>query len=119
MKERDELRTGATITLLKGPRTIIVNPGYPKDKDYILESLQKHDVSVNAVEGRIGTNTTVDSLGILNLFPNAVFIVSHDMCLGDLYHRHGLSQAKPSLFMSLLMLSPLQAMQVHVLIFQL
>ena len=36
MKEQDKLRTGATITLLIGPATIIVNPGHLKDKEHVL-----------------------------------------------------------------------------------
>lgn len=95
MKEQDKLRTGATITLLKGPATIIVNPGHPKDKDHVLDSLQKHDVSVEAVEG------SIDYIGNLNLFPNAVFIASHDMCLSNICHRHDFGSGQ--LFTSFLM----------------
>lgn len=44
VEEQDKLRTGASITLLKGTMTIMENTEHPKDKDHILESLQKHDV---------------------------------------------------------------------------
>lgn len=101
MKEQDKLRTGATIPLLKGPATIIVNPEYPKDKDHVLDSLQKHDVSVEAVECCICTNGSIDYIRNFNLFSNAVFIASHDMCLSNICHRHDFGSGQ--LFTSFLM----------------
>lgn len=88
MKKQDKLRTKATIPLLKGPATIIVNPGLSKDKDHVLDSLQKHDVSDEAVEGCICLNGSIDYMGNLNILPKAVFIASHDMCLSNICHRH-------------------------------
>lgn len=92
MKEQDKLRTGATIPLLKGPATIIVNPEYPKDKDH---------VSVEAVECCICTNGSIDYIRNFNLFSNAVFIASHDMCLSNICHRHDFGSGQ--LFTSFLM----------------
>jgi predicted SPOUT superfamily RNA methylase MTH1 len=49
-EEDNKVRTGGTVTLLKGPRTIVVNTGHTKDKDAILESLERNGVSVDDVE---------------------------------------------------------------------
>lgn len=95
VEEQNKVRTGGTITLLKGPMTIIVNTGHPKDKDHILEGLQKNDVSVDDVECCICTNCNVDFVGNLNLFPDTVYIASFDMCLGDLHLRHDFESGQP------------------------
>ncbi|XP_062587597.1 metallo-beta-lactamase domain-containing protein 1-like [Saccostrea cucullata] len=93
-RQKMRSRTGGTVTVLKGPMTIVVNTGHPKDKEAILEGLERNGVSVDDVECCICTDCNVDFVGNLNLFPETVYIASVDMCLGDLHHRR-LASGRP------------------------
>lgn len=84
-----------SITLVKGPRNIIVDTGNPWDKDLILEGLKKHGLSLDKIEYAVCTHGHSDHVGNLNLFSNAIHIVSTDVCAGDLYLRHEFKQGIP------------------------
>ncbi|KAL3846788.1 hypothetical protein ACJMK2_017746 [Sinanodonta woodiana] len=84
-----------TITLVKGPHNIIVDTGNPWDRDLILEELKKNDVSPEKISYAICTHGHSDHVGNLNMFTNAVHIVSYDVCVGDNYSLHDFKQGIP------------------------
>lgn len=88
-------RACGTITLLKGPSNVIVDTGNPWDKDLILEGLSKHGCSPEKIQFVVCTHGHSDHVGNLNLFPEAIHIVSHDICVGDQYMLHSFKQGIP------------------------
>lgn len=84
-----------TITLLKGPKNIIVDTGNPWDKDLILQGLEKHDTLPSAVAYVVCTHGHSDHVGNLNLFIHAIHILSHDICHGDEYMSHDFERGIP------------------------
>ncbi|XP_021372107.1 metallo-beta-lactamase domain-containing protein 1-like isoform X1 [Mizuhopecten yessoensis] len=77
-----------TITLLKGPKHIIVDTGNPWDKDLILKGLEKHGTCPDKIEYVVCSHGHSDHVGNLNLFVHATHILSHDVCHGDDYTNH-------------------------------
>lgn len=88
-------RSCGSITLVKGPRNVIVDTGNPWDRDLIIEGLKKHEITPDKIEYVVCTHGHSDHVGNLNLFSNAVHIVSHDVCAGDLYLLHDFKQGIP------------------------
>ncbi|XP_053404173.1 metallo-beta-lactamase domain-containing protein 1-like isoform X1 [Mercenaria mercenaria] len=84
-----------SITLLKGPRNIIVDTGNPWDKELILEGLKRHGLSSDRIQFAVCTHGHSDHVGNLNLFSKAIHIVSHDVCEGDLYSLHDFAKGIP------------------------
>lgn len=84
-----------TCTLVKGPHNIIVDTGNPWDKDTILEGLAKHDVLPSNIGYVVCTHGHSDHVGNLNLFSNAIHIVSYDICVGDQYLMHDFKEGIP------------------------
>lgn len=88
-------RADGTITLIKGPKNIIVDTGGPWDKKTILETLKKNEVNPQDVSFVVCTHGHSDHTGNNNLFINATFIVSYDVCKGDLYTFHDFAHGQP------------------------
>ncbi|CAH1781991.1 unnamed protein product [Owenia fusiformis] len=84
-----------TITLVKGPHNIIVDTGLPQDKSLILQGLARHELTADDVHYVVCTHGHSDHVGNLNLFPNATFIVGHDISKGDEYQLHDFKQGIP------------------------
>lgn len=83
-----EMRADGTITLVRGPKNIIVDTGGPWDRDRIIYALAEEALGVKDIHYVICSHGHSDHTGNNNLFPDAVFIVSFDISRGDLYTFH-------------------------------
>lgn len=73
-------RANGTCTLITGNgKKILVDTGSPRDKGRLLEKLTHHNIAPEDVNFIVCTHGHVDHVGNLNLFPNAVHMVSHDI----------------------------------------
>ncbi|KAK3095532.1 hypothetical protein FSP39_015730 [Pinctada imbricata] len=89
------MRAACTITLVKGPKNIIVDPGSPWEKQLVIDSLKKHGLDCDQINYVVCTHGHSDHIGNLNLFTNAVHIVSYDICFGDQYVSHSFQHGIP------------------------
>lgn len=81
-------RADGTVTLVKGPKNIIVDTGGPWDRQRIIDALAREGLRANVIHYVICTHGHSDHTGNNNLFEDATFIVSYDICKGDLYIFH-------------------------------
>ncbi|XP_060557950.1 metallo-beta-lactamase domain-containing protein 1-like isoform X2 [Ruditapes philippinarum] len=88
-------RSCGSITLLKGPRNVIVDTGNPWDKELILEALRNHNLEPNDIHYVVCTRAHGDKVGNLNLFGRAVGIVAGEVSQHQHYHRHGFTEGIP------------------------
>ena len=58
------------------------------DFQFFLLGLDANGLKCDDVHYVIGTHGHSDHIGNLNLFPEAICLVSHDICKGDLYFNH-------------------------------
>lgn len=73
-------RADGTCTLISGNgKRILVDTGSPRDKERLLEKLKQHGISPQEINYVVCTHGHVDHVGNLNLFDNAVQMVSHDI----------------------------------------
>ena len=73
-------RANGTCTLVTGKdKKILVDTGSPRDKRRLLEKLKEHNIAPEEVSYVVCTHGHVDHVGNLNLFSNAVHMVSHDI----------------------------------------
>ncbi|MBF0318016.1 MAG: MBL fold metallo-hydrolase [Nitrospirae bacterium] len=84
----NRMRADGTITLIRGPRNLIVDTGSPHDREVILECLTREGLGVDDIDYVVCTHGHCDHIGNNNLFQEAVFIVCHDISRGDLYTLH-------------------------------
>lgn len=87
-QEPGYFKADGTITLVKGPKNVVVDTGGPSDREVIISGLELHGLCPSDVHYAICTHGHSDHIGNLNLFPNAMVIVSHDISQGDLYISH-------------------------------
>ncbi|XP_075943212.1 metallo-beta-lactamase domain-containing protein 1 [Anarhichas minor] len=78
-------KANGTITLITGPRTILVDTGGPWDREFLLTTLKKRSLEPGDIDVVVGTHGHSDHIGNLSLFPTAVMIVGHDISEGDSY----------------------------------
>ncbi|KAL5004508.1 hypothetical protein ScPMuIL_017964 [Solemya velum] len=88
-------RACGTVTVVKGLSNIIVDTGSPWDKDLIIQGLNQHGLTPEKIQYVVCTHGHSDHVGNLNLFPNAMHIVSFDICLGDQYIQHDFKRGYP------------------------
>ena len=88
-------RADGTITLITGPRTILVDTGGPWDRDFLLRTLKERGLDPGDVQLVVGTHGHSDHVGNLNLFPAALMIVGYDVSEGDTYRPNQLAQGHP------------------------
>ncbi|XP_061194176.1 metallo-beta-lactamase domain-containing protein 1-like [Saccostrea echinata] len=93
-KDTGQQRASA-ISLIKGPKNIIVDTGNPWDKDFILDGLKKNGLSPEKINYCVCTHGHSDRVGNLSIFSNAVHILSYDVCVGDQYHMHDFKTGIP------------------------
>ncbi|XP_029436490.1 metallo-beta-lactamase domain-containing protein 1 [Rhinatrema bivittatum] len=91
------MRADGTITLIKGPQVIVVDTGSPWDRDLILQRLAEHGLQPTDVTHVVCTHGHSDHVGNLNLFPEATFLVSYDICRRDHYLSHDFGAGVPYL----------------------
>ncbi|KAM8881551.1 metallo-beta-lactamase domain-containing protein 1 [Synchiropus picturatus] len=85
-------RADGTISLITGPKTILVDTGGPWDRDFLLNSLSERGVRPGDMDVVVGTHGHSDHVGNLNLFPSALVIVGNDISEGDTYRPNQLSE---------------------------
>lgn len=81
-------RADGTITLVRSSINVIIDTGIPQDKARLLSLLSSHGLSPENIAVVICTHGHSDHIGNNGLFPNAKFIVSYDISVGDLYTFH-------------------------------
>lgn len=86
------VRADGTITLITGPKNILVDTGGPWDRQLLQRQLEEEGVGVGGVHVVVGTHGHSDHIGNLNLFPHALLIVGFDVCQGDTYLKNELAQ---------------------------
>lgn len=79
------LRADCTISLITGPRTILVDTGGPWDRDFLQMKLKEKHLEPADIGFVVGTHGHSDHVGNLNLFPSATTIVGYDVNQGDRY----------------------------------
>lgn len=84
-------KADGTITLITGPRNILVDTGGPWDRDFLLTSLKKRGLDPADINLVVGTHGHSDHIGNLGLFPTALVIVGYDMSKGDTYRPNTLA----------------------------
>ncbi|XP_051231215.1 metallo-beta-lactamase domain-containing protein 1 isoform X2 [Dicentrarchus labrax] len=85
-------RADGTITLITGPRTILVDTGGPWDRDFLLQTLKERGLEPGDIHVVVGTHGHSDHVGNLSLFPAAVIIVGYDVSEGDTYRPNKLAE---------------------------
>ncbi|CAL9694435.1 unnamed protein product [Knipowitschia caucasica] len=88
------VRADGSITLLSGPRTVLVDTGGPWSRDALLGRLQERGLVPGDVSVVVGTHGHSDHVGNLGLFPGARIIVGYDVSTGDLYEQTGLARGE-------------------------
>ncbi len=85
-------RADGTITLITGPRAILVDTGGPWDRDFLLKTLKERGLEPEDIDVVVGTHGHSDHVGNLSLFPTALLIVGYDISEGDVYKPSRLAQ---------------------------
>ncbi|KAL7375148.1 hypothetical protein ABVT39_012744 [Epinephelus coioides] len=87
-------RADGTITLITGPRTILVDTGGPWDRDFLLTTLKERGLEPGDIDVVVGTHGHSDHVGNLSVFPAAVMIVGYDVSEGDRYRPNQLAEGQ-------------------------
>ncbi|XP_035004065.1 metallo-beta-lactamase domain-containing protein 1 isoform X1 [Hippoglossus stenolepis] len=85
-------RADGTITLITGPKIILVDTGGPWDRDFLLTTLKERGLDPGDINLVVGTHGHSDHIGNLGLFPTALTIVGYDISEGDTYRPNRLAQ---------------------------
>ena len=78
-------RADGTITLLTGPKTVLVDTGGPWDQEFLLARLKEKGFEPGDIDVVVGTHGHSDHIGNLGLFPGALVVVGCDISQGDRY----------------------------------
>lgn len=87
-------RADGTISLLVGPKTVLVDTGGPWDRDLLLAQLEKRGLKAGDINVVVGTHGHSDHVGNLGLFPDAMMVVGCDISQGDLYLPNKLAEGQ-------------------------
>lgn len=88
-------RADGSITLVKGPKNVIIDTGGPWNKEEIPVWLTGEGLTPRHIDFVVCTHGHSDHVGNINLFPSATLILSHDICQGDLYTVHDFAGGQP------------------------
>jgi glyoxylase-like metal-dependent hydrolase (beta-lactamase superfamily II) len=90
------LHADGTITLITGPKRILVDTGGPWDRDFLIDALRERKLRPSEIDCVICTHGHSDHTGNINLFADdATLIVSYDISKGDLYTVHDFASGVP------------------------
>ncbi|KAM4675016.1 metallo-beta-lactamase domain-containing protein 1 [Discoglossus pictus] len=84
----DLFQADGTVTLIRGPLTVLVDTAGPWARDTLVQCLRSHGVTPDDVTHVIGTHGHSDHIGNLNLFPKAEILVSYDLWRNGYYVAH-------------------------------
>ncbi|CAH8629555.1 unnamed protein product [Schistosoma curassoni] len=70
--------SACTISLLRGPKLILVDPGSPWDSQWLLSQLSSRGVNPYDIDFVVCTHDHVDHIGSLHIFPNSTRIVGEN-----------------------------------------
>ncbi|KAF7647028.1 hypothetical protein LDENG_00178760 [Lucifuga dentata] len=87
-------RADGTISLITGPKTILVDTGGPWNRDFLLMRLKERGLEPGDINLVVGTHGHSDHIGNLNLFPDALLIVGFDVSEGDTYRSSDLAHGQ-------------------------
>ncbi|XP_071398814.1 metallo-beta-lactamase domain-containing protein 1 [Centroberyx affinis] len=87
-------RADGTISLITGPRTILVDTGGPWDRDFLPTTLKERGLGPGDVSLVVGTHGHSDHIGNLGLFPTAMIVVGCDISEGDRYLPNQLAEGQ-------------------------
>lgn len=87
-------RADGSITLITGPKNILVDTGGPWDRDFLLLKLTERGLRPGDIDVVVGTHGHSDHIGNLSLFPKALIIVGYDISEGDIYHSNRLAEGQ-------------------------
>ncbi|XP_029382469.1 metallo-beta-lactamase domain-containing protein 1 [Echeneis naucrates] len=85
------LKADGTITLITGPKTILVDTGGPWDRDFLVVSLKARALEPEDINVVVATHGHSDHIGNLGLFPAALLVVGYDISEGDRYYANKLA----------------------------
>ncbi|KAK1797040.1 hypothetical protein P4O66_008439 [Electrophorus voltai] len=88
-------RADGTISLLIGPKIILVDTGGPWDRDFLLSKLTEKGLTPDDVSLVICTHGHSDHVGNLGLFSEATIVVGSDISQGDRYLPNQLAEGLP------------------------
>ncbi|CAH8646722.1 unnamed protein product [Heterobilharzia americana] len=71
----DHFSSACTISLLKGPKLILIDPGSPWDSLWLLSELQARGISPLDIDYLICTHGHIDHIGSLHIFPDSTRIL--------------------------------------------
>ncbi|XP_033231946.1 metallo-beta-lactamase domain-containing protein 1 [Belonocnema kinseyi] len=83
----DVMEANCSCTLIKGPKTIIVDTMTAWDKERLVEALAQNDVRPEDVEYVVCTHGHADHIGNNNLFTNAEHIVGYSVHRQSRFYR--------------------------------
>ncbi|XP_073331175.1 metallo-beta-lactamase domain-containing protein 1 [Pagrus major] len=87
-------RADGTITLITGPKIILVDTGGPWDRDFLKETLKERGLEPGDIHMVVCTHGHSDHVGNLSLFPTAVIIVGYDISEGDTYRINQMAEGQ-------------------------
>ncbi|XP_067117928.1 metallo-beta-lactamase domain-containing protein 1 [Osmerus mordax] len=87
-------RADGTITLLTGPKTVLVDTGGPWDREFLLARLKEKGFEPGDIDVVVGTHGHSDHIGNLGLFPGALVVVGCDISQGDTYLPNQLAEGQ-------------------------
>ncbi|XP_013382854.1 metallo-beta-lactamase domain-containing protein 1-like [Lingula anatina] len=88
-------KADCSITLVKGPHNVIVDPGNAWDKEFVLNALQQHCLTPSDIDYLVATHGHGDHVGNLNLFTKATHIIGTEINKEDAYTFHHFKRGIP------------------------
>ncbi|KAG8430537.1 hypothetical protein GDO86_020423, partial [Hymenochirus boettgeri] len=91
----DRFQADGSVTLIRGPLTVLVDTAGPWSREALLDSLHSYGVSPSDITNVICTHGHSDHIGNINLFPHAEILVSYDLWRDGYYVAHDFRAGVP------------------------